>query len=129
MKKGFTLVEMIGIIVILSVILLVAVPATLRTIQNSNEKRNESFRDDLKLATESYIVKHSLVGQSPIQVTLEQLKKEHYIEDIPDRPNADPFESAGTDLTGYYVKAVQNFTTNVYSYSLCSPDDSCEYLS
>lgn len=53
-KKGFTLVELLGVIVILSMIVLVTVPALITTINNSEAKRVEEFDKTIQLAAESY---------------------------------------------------------------------------
>lgn len=55
MKKGFTLVELIGIMVILGLMVLVGVPAMTRTLRNTNEDEYNRALTDLYLATENYI--------------------------------------------------------------------------
>lgn len=55
MKKGFTLVELIGVMVILGLMVLVGVPAMTRTLRNTNDDEYNRALTDLYLATESYI--------------------------------------------------------------------------
>ena len=55
MKKGFTLVELIGVMVILGLMVLVGVPAMTRTLRNTNEDEYNRALTDLYLATENYI--------------------------------------------------------------------------
>lgn len=57
-KNGFTLIELIGIIVILGVLVVIGVPSLLKTLNNNKNKEYETFEKNLFLATESYIQKH-----------------------------------------------------------------------
>ena len=49
-KKGFTLVELLAVIVILGILLLIAVPAVQNIIENS---RNKAFESNAKLALQN----------------------------------------------------------------------------
>lgn len=55
-KKAFTLIEVIGIVTILALILLLAVPAITKTLKRNEQNKYDDYIDNLKLATESYIV-------------------------------------------------------------------------
>lgn len=54
-NKGFTLIELMAIIVILGVIVLVSVPSLVKTINRNQDKKYETFLEDIKIATETYI--------------------------------------------------------------------------
>lgn len=54
-KKAFTLVELLGILIILGVIALVAFPSLLNSYKKSSEKEYERFLKDMELVTESYL--------------------------------------------------------------------------
>ena len=55
MKKGFTLIEMLGIIAVLAVVLLVTFPVLNNSLKNMKEDQNENFLKNLKISTEAYI--------------------------------------------------------------------------
>lgn len=55
MKKGFTLVELMGILAILGIIILVAVPSLLATNKNSTEMNYREFQNTVNEAAETYI--------------------------------------------------------------------------
>ena len=55
-KKGFTMVELIAIIIILACILLIALPAINNTIKNSEEKKKEEALNNIYMAAENYLM-------------------------------------------------------------------------
>lgn len=58
-KKGFTLIELIAVIVILSIILVFVVPNLLDTYKRSKLKTEKAFVDQLSKGIESYITLYS----------------------------------------------------------------------
>ena len=58
MKKGFTLIEMIGSIVILAIIALVAFPAVLNMLNSSQGKVDSGMQDYVKGAASEYVNDH-----------------------------------------------------------------------
>lgn len=53
--KGFTLVELIAIIVVLTAIFLISFPSLLNSVKDNKEKQYENMINDLCLAGKSYI--------------------------------------------------------------------------
>ena len=76
-KKAFTLVELIGVLVILSVLVLVAVPAVLKIIKNSKQKTYDTNISMIKTAMQDWKYDNSNmlpgVGEK-IYLTISQLK-------------------------------------------------------
>jgi len=58
MKKGFTLIEMIGSIVILAIIALVAFPAVLNMLNSSQVKVDDGMKKYAKGAAKEYVNDH-----------------------------------------------------------------------
>ena len=58
-KKGFTLVELLAVIVILGIIALITVPNVLKTINNSKGKLKTVQVETLKGACKNYVTKHA----------------------------------------------------------------------
>lgn len=54
-KKGFTLIEMIGIITVLAIILLVTFPVMNKSLKQMKENQNNNFTNNLKVSAEAYI--------------------------------------------------------------------------
>lgn len=55
MKKGFTLIEMLGIITVLAILLLVTFPNLSKSLKQTKETKNNNFTNNLKVSAEAYI--------------------------------------------------------------------------
>lgn len=55
MKKGFTLVELLGVFSIMAAVLLLSVPAVTNMLKKATENRYHSYEQDIFLAAEAYI--------------------------------------------------------------------------
>ena len=55
-KKGFTLIEIIGVVTVLSLILIVAVPALTTTLKRNEQNRYDQVISTCKTAAENYVV-------------------------------------------------------------------------
>ena len=55
MKKGFTLIEMLGIIAVLGVVLLVTFPIMNKSLKQMKKNTNDNFTNNLKISAEAYI--------------------------------------------------------------------------
>lgn len=55
-NKGFTLVELIGIIIILGLTIIIGVPSLLNTLKSNENTEYETFKETLFLAAETYIL-------------------------------------------------------------------------
>lgn len=54
-KKGFTMIELLGIITIIGVLLIMTVPNLTTTLKKSTEKDYDNFIDNLLIAAETYV--------------------------------------------------------------------------
>lgn len=74
MKKGFTLVELLGVFAIISMIVLLAVPSVTNMLKQSEQDQYENFENDIFLATEAY-----LSSNSDIYLELKEINKTTYV--------------------------------------------------
>lgn len=88
MKKGFTLVELLGVIVILGIIGLIVTPLVLGTINDSEENVDKMQVEAIKRAAKNYANAHVYTldceGNSTsctVYITIGDLKAEGYLED------------------------------------------------
>lgn len=80
-KLGFTLVELMGILVILGVLLLMAVPSITRTFQNSKAKEEEEYINSLCAGLQSYMAVGEVTKEYPKTIKIDVLKKAGYVRE------------------------------------------------
>lgn len=96
MQKGFTLVELLGIIVLLGVIILVAVPSLVTSNKNAEANDKKEFNNIINTACESYLnVKadeySNVLNTSGTSVTISasELIDAGYLKETMNNPNTD----------------------------------------
>lgn len=113
-KNGFTLVELLAVIIILGLIMAIVVPSLLDTLKDSKEKAYQTNVEMVKTATESYInmsfdnykARFNSPGYVTINVSL--LIEDGFLK--PDIKNP----KTGEALTGSVV--VTKVSENKYNY-------------
>ncbi|MGM9850280.1 MAG: type II secretion system protein [Bacilli bacterium] len=71
MKKGFTLIEMLGIIAVLAVVLLVTFPVLNNSLKKMQEDKNKNFMNNLKISAEAYAGLNNI--DTATQITVQDL--------------------------------------------------------
>ena len=91
-NRGFTLVELISVITLLSAIILVTVPVIINTIKKNDLKLSESFENSLKQAAEFYVERNrdkfpdlDNIGGN-IEIPTEDLVKAGYLKQDLENP-------------------------------------------
>ena len=109
MKKGFTLVELIAVIVILGLIGTVVYPSIISIINNSKEKAYESQKRVIVKAAKEWGVKNSSkLPDDSCRITVARLIKEGYIEN----------DEINNPKGGKFNGIVEvKFESNQYSYT------------
>lgn len=95
-KKGFTLVELLVVIVILAVIMSIAIPSITSSIERSKDKQKTQIINLIVSAGELYVDKHKNTVK-PGQITLDKLIGDGLITA---QEMKDPFNEKST-LCGY----------------------------
>lgn len=57
-NKGFTLVELIGIVIVLGLLVIIGIPSLIKTMKVNQNREYEVFEKNLFLATETYVANH-----------------------------------------------------------------------
>lgn len=84
--KGFTLVELLGVIAIIATILVFTVPSIVGMLKRDEEKEYNRFLKDIYLATESYVQTHSEkypnleITSGSYTISMEELIQNGYIK-------------------------------------------------
>ena len=91
-NRGFTLVELIAVITLLSAIILVTVPVIINTIKKNDLKLSEYFENSLKQAAEFYVERNrdifpdlNNIGGN-IEIPTEDLVKAGYLKQDLENP-------------------------------------------
>jgi len=124
MKKGFTLIEILTVIIVLGVVSLIVFPAVNVMIKESREKLYNEQLEKIKLASEKWAYNNidllpSIDGES-ITITLLELKRGGYLPlDIRD-PRTDELISNG-------LSVVITYQSNDYKYTIRDIISNTEY--
>lgn len=115
MKKGFTLVELLAVLVILSLILVIAVPSVNKYLRQSKEKAYDVQLNTVISAAQTYASMNpgllpSIEGVT-VKVTLGQLKTSGLIKDEFKNPNSDKYFD--DSLTVEITKNGENYRYNI----------------
>ena len=111
MKKGFTLVELLAVIVVISVVLAIAVPKFLDFLESSKQESYEQTVLNIIEAAELYITDNhfSYINTSSFDITTSTLCTDKYLQCPIYDPNDSTVEMSGT------VHVI--YTDGVYHYS------------
>lgn len=106
-NTGFTLIELVAIILVLATVFLVSFPNFLNLSKNDEEKKYKEFKDSLCMAGESYIYANetllediSLVGNT-IEISVEELMIYGSVKQSLNNPITN--RSAKKDMLNYTV--------------------------
>ena len=120
-KNGFTLVELLAVVVILGIIIAISIPAVSKWIDRSRNESDESQKKTLLMASQSYAQENvkilpKVIGQT-ITVTAEELKTAQYLK-------TDLVNSKKKSCMDSYVK-IRKTNQKLYDYKvyyLCEGD-------
>ncbi|GAQ02034.1 competence type IV pilus major pilin ComGC [Companilactobacillus pabuli] len=74
-RKGFTLIEMVVVLFIISLLMLIMVPNIVAQKENADKKSDEAFKTTLITQAETYLADHP----DKTTVSVADLQKENYI--------------------------------------------------
>ena len=120
MKKGFTLVELLTVIVVLGIIAAIVVPNVVDTIQNSRVKSCEEQVRMIENAAKRWGTENTLnIDKDTLEpITVEKLQEQGY---LPKGEIINPVTKE--NMTSVQITITYDSAYNQYSYTL--PDDIC----
>lgn len=113
-KKGFTLVELIGVITLLAIVALISIPIITSSISRTNEKAYNTQVESIVSATKKWIVKNGSKNDTTFTVSLQELINDNLIEnDV----IIDPRDDSNMIEEGACVSVSYNNSSKSYSYN------------
>ena len=119
MKKGFTLVELLAVLIVIGVIMLVTVPNIVNSINKGKTNKYNAFIKDLEMATENYVETNfekypqlTIVGNQTA-VELNELVENNYLKE----PIINPSNNNEMNLNSIVIVTVENDKSLSYQYS------------
>ena len=113
-NKGFTLVELLAVLVILAAIMGIAIPSITSSMERTKEKQNEEKKAMLESFAELYVADHknaiynNLGTSTECHISISTLKNEGYLTSDADK------DTDGNPFNGYIIFKK---TENSYRYS------------
>jgi len=129
MKKGFTLAELLGVIVVLALISLVTVPAVSDVLKNNKKKLCETQLQNIKLAAQNYGADHfydlpvESGSENGLTIYLRDLTSNGYI----DKEIRNPVRKSD-DIDAYFAEDEEITITkdgNKFIYKIQNEEDLC----
>lgn len=118
MKNGFTLVEVIGVVVILAIIGLLVMPSVIDMIKNTEEKNYEVFLKDMEIAAEGYIETSDFITfKNPgdeIEIPISVLISDGFVNENTENPKTKEKINIGDKIK---IVLEENYT-RTYTYIL-----------
>lgn len=86
-NKGFTLIEVMGVLVLLTIIIMVIIPNVTNTLKKTNLEQLEKYEETLCLAAKSYALEENVTISGTIYVNGTTLISKNYLSSSLSNPN------------------------------------------
>lgn len=120
-KRGFTLIEMLGILVVLSIIVMISVPTITSMLKKSYQKKYDDWLTSLYVAAETYVEDHreefyEVNGGGTSYLSIQLLLDQGYLKNSVKEP------TTGKDVTKVGVIEVKPDSEKILQYKFILKD-------
>lgn len=119
-KKGYTMVELVGVVVLLAALLLIIIPVVSKTLKEGKQEVYNSQIESIKQTLSTWAINYKPNKNEVVKITLSQLQKEGLVEHDIKNPLTDEFMPIDMVLT------ITN-EDDIISYDVLTDTGSCKY--
>ena len=113
-RSGFTLLELLVVVIIVGILATIAIPAFLRAMENARAAEARAFLDTLKTAEEAYYQEHQVYSGSFSDLVVDQpaaTSTKHYFKYTLSSASGSTFTGTGTRKTTGDTGKSPNYTS------------------
>jgi len=122
-SKGFTMVELIAVVAIITILSGVTIGAVTRQMEKAKRKTYKTHETNLKRATNNFLSKHTeLASGSTLRVSAQDLIKEGFLDDMGDPVNKGETcnRDSYVEVTGSYDNSLDEHAYNInFDFKIC----------
>lgn len=119
MKKGFTLVEILAVLVILAVVGMIVIPAINSSVNESRQKAYDAQIETIIEASKKWAVSNNKLlptDSSVYKLSLSTLINEKYIDNVENGKLKNPKDSSKSMDGCVYIKYEETYNQYIYEY-------------
>lgn len=120
-RKGFTLAELLGVIVLLSIISMIAIGTVDKNIKEGRQKTCETQEANIKEAAKTWLIDNPYRDEYPFSITIKDLQNAGYLDDDFKNPMTEENYKEGTE-----VKISKDGNNYTYDIIYANDDKGCE---
>lgn len=124
-KKGFTLIELIMVIIVIGIVAMIAIQSVTKRISDSKDRAYNIQVNNIENAAKKYMIENNKEDEyhlNTLCIKISTLQEKNYLE----KGNIkNPKTDENFDVNKNYVKVKYNFDNNQYTYNftdICTPN-------
>lgn len=125
-KNGFTLIELIGVIVLISAIALILVPAVSTSLKKGADRADKIAKENIEMAAKNWSLDNKDKLKTTCYVSVQTLKTDGYLDNDDIKLPSDSTKNLNGSVVVITVENKDNKTVYKYEYKDASSDNECK---